>query len=123
MIKAIIFDFDGLILDTETPAFQAWQEIYEEYGCDIPVEKWALVLGGSGAEFDPLAYLEAKVGLPIDRDSLYARRRDRKAELAAKEDLLTRQFPLDHADLRVESLADLTLEALTKDMHNRQEAL
>ncbi len=28
MLRALIFDFDGLILDTETPEFHAWQEIY-----------------------------------------------------------------------------------------------
>ncbi|SVC86981.1 uncharacterized protein METZ01_LOCUS339835, partial [marine metagenome] len=32
MIKAIIFDFDGLILDTETSIFRSWQEVYSQYG-------------------------------------------------------------------------------------------
>ncbi len=32
-IKALVFDFDGLMVDTEGPAYESWQEIYQEYGC------------------------------------------------------------------------------------------
>jgi len=32
MIKALIFDFDGLILDTESAEFQAWQEVFASHG-------------------------------------------------------------------------------------------
>jgi beta-phosphoglucomutase-like phosphatase (HAD superfamily) len=28
VIRALVFDFDGLILETETPAYQTWAEIY-----------------------------------------------------------------------------------------------
>ncbi len=36
MIRALIFDFDGLIVDTENPVFQAWSEVYEDFGCELP---------------------------------------------------------------------------------------
>ena len=53
MIKALIFDFDGLILDTETPEFHVWQNIYREHGYELPAEKWASIVGGSGlSDFD-----------------------------------------------------------------------
>ncbi len=36
MIRGLIFDFDGLILETEGPDYQSWRELYEEYGCSLP---------------------------------------------------------------------------------------
>jgi HAD superfamily hydrolase (TIGR01509 family) len=74
MIKAIIFDFDGLILDTESAAFQSWQVIYGEYNCVLPLEKWALCIGTGFDAFNPYAYLEEQYGRPIDRGELDKRR-------------------------------------------------
>ena len=39
MIQALIFDFDGLILDTEQSEFQAWQEVYAEHSVYLPLEQ------------------------------------------------------------------------------------
>jgi HAD superfamily hydrolase (TIGR01549 family) len=81
--KALIFDFDGLIVDSEIPAFDSWREIYQEYGCSLPLTEWAASLGGSGAEFDPCKYLEAQLGRTIDHAVTRARRWQRKLELLA----------------------------------------
>lgn len=81
MIKALIFDFDGLILDTELPAFQSWQEIYEEHGCSLPLSEWAIALGTTTSIFDACQYLEEQVGRPVDRAALRERRQQRKLEL------------------------------------------
>ena len=35
VIRAVIFDFDGLILETEEPDYLAWQEVYREHGADL----------------------------------------------------------------------------------------
>jgi beta-phosphoglucomutase-like phosphatase (HAD superfamily) len=88
MIKALVFDFDGLMVDTESSAYNSWQEIYHEYGYTLPLEQWALVLGGSGFEFDPCAYLAALSGQELDRDALRARRWQRKLALVANDPLL-----------------------------------
>ncbi len=48
MLKALIFDFDGLILDTETPEVTVWQNIYKEYGFELPIEEWKKTVGGYG---------------------------------------------------------------------------
>ena len=40
-VKALIFDFDGLIVDSESPGFQAWSELYASHGCSLPFEKYA----------------------------------------------------------------------------------
>jgi HAD superfamily hydrolase (TIGR01509 family) len=79
-IRALIFDFDGLILDTETPDFQSWQETYRAYGGSISFAEWARWLGTVGT-FDPYAYLEGQLGRPIDRAAVRAQRRARFDEL------------------------------------------
>lgn len=81
-------DFDGLILDTEGPAFQSWQEIYEEYGVTLPLSKWAAAIGASLEAFDPFAYLESELGRDLDYEALHARQRQRETELVEAESVL-----------------------------------
>ena len=56
MLRAVIFDFDGTILDTETAEFQHWQELYLEYGLELKLSDWQQGIGTWGA-FDPWAAL------------------------------------------------------------------
>lgn len=73
-IKSIIFDFDGLILDTETPDFQVWQAIYREYGHELPLQSWKSIIGGHGlATFNPAQHLADLTGCALDAGSLRLR--------------------------------------------------
>jgi len=56
MIRALIFDFDGLIVDTETPALESWRRIYAEYGFELGLEEWSPALGTRHG-FDALEHL------------------------------------------------------------------
>ena len=49
--QAILFDFDGLILDTETTIFQAWQEMFRKHHQELLLEEWAEILGKSEVDF------------------------------------------------------------------------
>lgn len=80
MITALIFDFDGLILDTETPDFQSWKETYAAYGLELPLEVWNDNIG-SIHFFEPFAHMEKMLGKGIDRDAVRAQRRKRDNEL------------------------------------------
>jgi haloacid dehalogenase superfamily, subfamily IA, variant 3 with third motif having DD or ED len=51
--KGFVFDFDGLILDTEVPHFKAWQETFKHFGCSLSLEKWEQLIGTSWAAYDP----------------------------------------------------------------------
>jgi putative hydrolase of the HAD superfamily len=66
MIKAIIFDFDGLILDTETPEYHTYREMFEELGAILPLEEWTKGIGTHGG-FHPLDFLEQQIGSKVDR--------------------------------------------------------
>jgi putative hydrolase of the HAD superfamily len=74
IIKALIFDFDGLILDTETPDVHAWENIYAEYGFPFPLESWAQIIGGTGAAtFNAAAHLQSLLSDPLDLEDLQKR--------------------------------------------------
>jgi HAD superfamily hydrolase (TIGR01509 family) len=86
-IRGLLFDFDGLLIDTESPSRLAFEELYREHGHELPQERWATVIGTLGAEFEPYTYLEELVGRPLDRDELDARRRAREDALCELEAL------------------------------------
>lgn len=81
MIQALIFDFDGLILDTEGPLVESWRVIYERCGVDpITLADWAGSLGlddRDPAKLDPLGRLERAIGGPLPEDLQEERRRVR----------------------------------------------
>jgi len=95
MLKALIFDFDGLILDTETPEFTVLQEIYAEYGVELSLEKWGQIIGGSGAvTFDPVADLENLLGKELPRQRVLDAWRAKADALIAANPILPGVLPL-----------------------------
>jgi HAD superfamily hydrolase (TIGR01509 family) len=81
VIRGIIFDFDGLILETEGPVFQSWQELFQKFDCHLPFETWAQSIGRSDDPFNPWDLLEEQLGQPVDRENLAPKRRARELEL------------------------------------------
>jgi HAD superfamily hydrolase (TIGR01509 family) len=89
MIKALIFDFDGLILDTETPEYQTWQNIYREHGFELPQEEWGKIIGGYGlSNFDAAEHLTSLTQGRLDSVSLRARHRSESAALYLAQPIL-----------------------------------
>ena len=86
-VRGLLFDFDGLLVDTESPSRRGWEELYREHGHELPLDQWATLVGTIGAPFDPFAHLEELVGTPLDRDTLIERKRTRESELIDLEDL------------------------------------
>src|SRR5256885_9409982 len=60
VIRAIVFDFDGLILDTEEPIYRSWLEVYQAHGEDLPFERWVQIVGSTTAGFPPQHHLEER---------------------------------------------------------------
>jgi len=67
MIKAIILDFDGTIMDTESTAFNIWREIYSTQGHELTIGEWVECVGVPESSFDPYEDLTELTGLPLDR--------------------------------------------------------
>lgn len=85
---AVIFDFDGLIVDTEWPAFITVQRAFEEHGATMTIEEWSGRIGQGEDQRRPWTeLLEDKVG-PIDHVAVAAKRRLPKDELTDEQPLL-----------------------------------
>jgi HAD superfamily hydrolase (TIGR01509 family) len=53
MIQALVFDFDGLIVDTETPLFTAWEAVHSRRGVSCDRTLLFGAVGHVGIDFDP----------------------------------------------------------------------
>jgi HAD superfamily hydrolase (TIGR01509 family) len=86
MVRALLFDFDGLIVDTESPAFAAWRRLYAQHGQELSLDRWSAQIGTIDG-FDAFAHLEELVGSPLDRDVLQAGRLEHELTLVEAEQL------------------------------------
>ena len=86
-MRALLFDFDGLILDTEYASRAGWERLYREHGHELPVDLWATVVGTTHAPFDPMSHLEELVGEPLERETLNERRYAHELALIEAEEL------------------------------------
>jgi HAD superfamily hydrolase (TIGR01509 family) len=84
---AVIFDFDGLILDTETPILEAWQAAYRRHGRELGIDVWQHALGTANG-FDPFAHLCELTGTAIDREALLAQIQEQNWADCEKQDLM-----------------------------------
>ena len=72
--RAVILDFDGLMVDTEMSEYLAWKEIYESAGAHLEVEEWLSAVGYVNG-FNPRAHLEMRTGRAFDWPAMDAHRR------------------------------------------------
>jgi HAD superfamily hydrolase (TIGR01509 family) len=80
-IRALIFDFDGLILDTESTEYQSWRELFTTHGCQLSLDQWVDCIGRPRGYFDFYKHLEEIRGTVIDREQTRAQRHARVREL------------------------------------------
>lgn len=73
MIRALLFDLDGTLWDSEVVRFRSWQRIFEEHGATYSLASYATRLGTIGGR-DPFDDLEEQLGEPVDRTRLRERR-------------------------------------------------
>ncbi len=74
MIRALIFDFDGLILETEGPSYQSWVEVYQSFGQSLPFSIWSINIGTTRGDFDPRLELQRLLNEVVDWESVESRR-------------------------------------------------
>src|SRR6266849_5294199 len=97
LINALIFDFDGLILDTEEPIYQSWAEVYAANGVPLPFEQCVNADEAVALEDSPNGIRSAKrAGL----------------RCVAVANPITARLDLSEADLELSSLSGVTLRQL-----------
>ncbi|MEM9036768.1 MAG: HAD-IA family hydrolase [Actinomycetota bacterium] len=89
MKRALLLDFDGLIIDTETVVYEAWAAVFREHGIEpIDLDEWEQGLGRPDDDplvVDPERRLLDLLGPDLDLDALHVWRRARRDELLAAE--------------------------------------
>lgn len=85
--SALILDFDGLILDTESPIFEEWQAEFRRRGHPLGLDVWQHALGTHGV-FDPCTHLASLVDEPFDHDALRQTLRGRIVPRCERQPLL-----------------------------------
>jgi HAD superfamily hydrolase (TIGR01509 family) len=104
-LRGLLFDFDGLILDTETTIHQAWSEKFKEYGKELLLEEWGQILGKAGDQLGPLEGF-------LDEFPSQAEREQIKEEVSRREyELVLKQDPLPGAEelIKKASAAELKM--------------
>ncbi|HJQ48892.1 MAG TPA: HAD-IA family hydrolase [Gaiellaceae bacterium] len=86
-VRAFLFDFDGLILDTELASRAGWELLYRDHGHELPADLWATLVGTTHAPWSPREHLEELVGKPLDWDALNERRYSHEIALIEAEEL------------------------------------
>lgn len=77
-LQAVVFDFDGLIMDTEEAEFQAWSSVFLDFGAELLMEEWCKCVGNAPGTWLPEAHL-AELVSGVDTEEavrLWKERRD-----------------------------------------------
>ena len=81
-ISAVLFDFDGVLVDTEWAIYQAWLRTFRAHDHDLPLDVYTHCIGSDFATWSPKTHLEDLTGLAFDWHDLDTRRqREIVAEL------------------------------------------
>ena len=62
----MLFDFDGVIVDTEWAIYESWQRTFLAHGHDLPMEIYTRCIGSDFATWSPKTHLEELTGGAFD---------------------------------------------------------
>ncbi len=68
--KAVLFDFDGTLVDTEWAIYRTWLETFQNFGQDLPIEVYVQCIGSDFDTWSPKIHLEELTGQKFDWESM-----------------------------------------------------
>ncbi len=71
MIKAILFDLDGVIVDSLHYHYLAWDQMFQKYGSNVTEESVLLTEGMNSFEILPLMLQQTGVDLPVEEHNKF----------------------------------------------------
>lgn len=74
--SAVLFDFDGVLVDTEWAIYQSWKRVFAAHGQPLPLDIYTRCIGSDFATWSPKTHLEELTGLAFDWHDLDARRQE-----------------------------------------------
>lgn len=81
-LRALLFDFDGTILDTEAAEFASVSKMFAEHGTELDRDRWISITGtAQSSDLFWTEWIEESIGRPIDREATYAEQRRLNAAL------------------------------------------
>jgi putative hydrolase of the HAD superfamily len=86
--KAFIFDFDGLIIDTEMPTHQALNEFFNEYGLTFELAEFQSYIGRPPGSFNPIKMVEDRANVKLDFEAESKRIEARTLEIIESQPVL-----------------------------------
>ena len=86
--RGVIFDFDGVIVNTEEAVYLAWREVFLEHGADLPLDLYRRCVGSDHGTWDPKAYFEEITGLKPEWEVILDEKNRRTRELLAGEETM-----------------------------------
>lgn len=64
--RAVLFDFDGIIVDTEWAIYQSWSRFFTDHGHTLPLETYNQCIGSDFESWSPKTHLEDLSGNAFD---------------------------------------------------------
>lgn len=91
---AVLFDFDGVLVDTEWSIYQAWLKTFQAHGHELPLDIYTRCIGSDFATWSPKTHLEDLSGLDFDWHDLDTRRQETIMAELVGEQTMTGTLPL-----------------------------
>jgi HAD superfamily hydrolase (TIGR01509 family) len=77
VLEAVVFDFDGVVLDSETPEFESHRRTFERWGARLTVDEWCDHIGTYRENHEEHWFLQLceRSGRAVDHDAYDSEKR------------------------------------------------